>query len=338
MTSTSDLLSAHALVADPFAPTPFLAAAFALPRASKRRRTTTADPPAASSLPTQEEAHASADAPAAAEPEVAPQHLAPELLAKMQALRKPLRDAGLSEEARTAKCEHGLHALFAITESAAMGAACEAVGFSELADEAMLCACVAASKPDVSGRAAAAFVAAVLQPRLTSLSEQASRSLFSALLALQPTHAKVLLDELIMPTLWHTGGALSAGQAEVLTRLLKELPEALLLRALHAFLDGHQGEPQAWSESQVALLQALLARKPPLDAPATAELLVQCDANVDALRKSLKFANLVSTIVRMHAAAVRPHLSSVRRVAERLDTFMRKSILQALQKLEDAAA
>ena len=65
---------------------------------------------------------------------------------------------------------------------------------------------------------------------------------------------------------------------------------------------------------------------------------MQADANVDALRKSLKFSNLISTLVRQHGPTLLPHLVPLRRVAERLDTFMRKSILQALQRLEDRAA
>ena len=160
--------------------------------------------------------------------------------------RKPLRDAALSEEARAAKCERGLRALLAVSAPAAMSAAWEAVEFGALPDEAVLCACQAVSKPDVSGRAAAAFVAAVLRPRLACSESAASRILVSALLSLQLQHAKPMLEELIVPTLWHANGALSAGQAEVLKRLLNELPEALLPRVLSAFLAGEGGQPQAW--------------------------------------------------------------------------------------------
>ena len=141
-----------------------------------------------------------------------------------------------------------------------------------------------------------------------------------------------------MPLLWHEGGAIGVGQAEVITRLLKEMPEALLGRALSRFLAGEHGEPTSWSEQQVSLLQTVLNRKLPLDAACASELVLQSDANVDALRKSLKFSNFVATLVRLHGNAVRPHLEAVRRVAERLDTFMRKSVLQALQKLEAAGS
>ena len=84
----------------------------------------------------------------------------------------------------------------------------------------------------------------------------------------------------------------------------------------------------------MALLQALVARKPAVEHACLAELLVQADANADALRKSLKFSSLLSTLVKTHGAQLRPSLPSLRRVVERLETFMRKSILAAVAKLE----
>ena len=140
-----------------------------------------------------------------------------------------------------------------------------------------------------------------------------------------------------MPTLWCAGGALSAGQAEALSRLLKELPETLLAGALADFLRGQSGQPAPWSDAQVALLQTVVSRLPTLEGPSLAELLVQADANGDALCKSLKFSNLLNTLVRSHGVQLRPHLSAVRRVAERLQTFMKRSILAAVTKLAEAA-
>ena len=327
------------LVADPFSSSALLTASLAPPLAKRRRSEQAASKPsqveegasvASAALP----AATPAATPAASS--AAPERLSDDVRATLQALRKSLRDGSLSEEVRTTKCARGLQTLL-LLDPAAIHAACDVVGFNDLPDDGVLCACQAASKPDVSGRAAAAFIGAALRPRLGALSDQASRTLFSAMTAMLQQHARPLLDELVVPTLWHRGGALSAGQAEVLARLLRELPEALLGRALSSFLKGEGGQPGSWSEAQVSLLQAALGRKPQLDPACIAELVVQADANVDALRKSLKFANLVSTLVRFHGPLLRSHLPSVRRVAERLDTFMRKSILQALDKLEDAA-
>lgn len=221
-----------------------------------------------------------------------------------------------------------------------MTAAAAALDATTLPDEALLTACQAAAKADVSGRAAAAFIAAVLQPRVVALEQPASRTLFSALLALLAAHPRPMLDELVVPSLRRgSSHAMSAAQAEALTRLLKELPQPLLGAALSGFLaeaeadHGDTGSSNGWSEAQVAVLQTLLTRKPTLDAACIAALLVQADANVEALRKSLKFASLLNTLVRSHGPQLRPHVQEVRRIAERLESFMKKSILAAVAKL-----
>ena len=69
------------------------------------------------------------------------------------------------------------------------------------------------------------------------------------------------------------------------------------------------------------------------EARCLAALLVQADANVDGLRKSLKFSNLLNTLVRSYGSHLRPHIPAVRHVAERLETFMKKNILAAVAKL-----
>ena len=43
---------------------------------------------------------------------------------------------------------------------------------------------------------------------------------------------------------------------------------------------------------------------------------------------------MLNTLVRSHGPQLKPHLPEVRRVAERLDTFQKKTILAALVKLE----
>jgi hypothetical protein len=270
-------------------------------------------------------------------PRTAAVELSSEALTALTALRKPLGDSTLSEDARSSRCANGMQVLLSFTDGASMRAACDAIDADGFTDEAILCACQAAAQPDVSGRAAACFIGAALRPRLAALTQPASRTLFAALLALMRAHARALLDELLLPTMWLHSGELSPGQVEVLSRLLKELPENLLAGALTAFLGGEAGVPTAWSEAQVALMQAALARRPTLDAACVGDFLMHADANVDALRKSLKFSSLVSTFVKTHGSMLRPHLPAVRRVAERLDTFMRKSTLAAIAKLEAEA-
>lgn len=340
-------------MAEVFSPTPLLAAALAAPGPVLRRpvpqpRKRTLDQLSASQGDVTVSAVATATVEGNAEassPGVAPSPqpsavlaaapaLPAEALTTLAALRGVLRDGKLSDEARSSRAARGLELLLSLADVDAMRAACAALDAPSLSDEALLCACQAAARPDVSGRSAAAFMRVALLPRLEALQQPASRTLFAALLCLMQQHARALLNELVVPTLWSRGGELSAAQAEALQRLLREAPEALLGGALATFLRGEGGEPARWSEAQAALLQTLLSRKPSLEPACLAELLVQADAHVDALRKSLKFANLLNTLVRSHGPQLRPHLPAVRSVAGRLESFMKKTILAALAKLD----
>jgi hypothetical protein len=351
------------LLADPFRSTALLAEALAAPlpvkhRSSLKRRrageaasnatpASTGAPlgPAADEVPPQTpRASGGADTPAPpasgavaeATPSPEPQALDDETLGALRALRRTLGDEGLPDEVRASRAAKGLETLLALVEPAGVRAAYAALETSDLSDGAVQCASVAAARPHVSSRAAGAFVGHMLLPRVARLEQAASRTLFSALLALMEHHARALVDALVVPAMWCGGGALSGGQAEVLARLVREAPEAQVGRALEAFLAGEGGQPTSWTEAQVGLVQAMLARKPPLEGGAIGELLVQADANVDALRKSLKFSNVLSTLVRSYGPLLRPHLDAVRRVAERLETFMKRSILAAVAKLEAA--
>lgn len=60
----------------------------------------------------------------------------------------------------------------------------------------------------------------------------------------------------------------------------------------------------------------------------------QADAQVDVLRKSLKFGNLLFTFVRSYSAELLPHILSLRRTVEKLETFLRKSTLAAIERME----
>ena len=171
-------------------------------------------------------------------PAPAAEGLSDDAVSILTGLRKTLRATSVSEEARASKCAHGLQQLLAYSELADMRLACEAIEASSLPDEGLLCACQAAASPDVSARVAACFASSMLLPRLASLEQPASRTLFSALLLMLKQHARPVLESLITPALFANAGQLSSAQVEALTRLLKELPQALLGKALADFLQG----------------------------------------------------------------------------------------------------
>ena len=55
---------------------------------------------------------------------------------------------------------------------------------------------------------------------------------------------------------------------------------------------------------------------------------------VDSLRKSLKFSNFIFTLIRSYSELIGPHLALARAVVEQLDTFMKKTALAAIARLE----
>ena len=213
-------LQAHAVGSfiDPFAPTAWTASALTEPLSasarSKRSLEDVASPPATARSRTMEtdagtgaapfivnaedslpgsSSQAHDDDPSSLEAQSQPAQscLTAEVLATLAALHNHLHDLRLSEEARASRCAPGLKLMFSFSEPAAMREVCEALDLSNISDEAVLCACQASAQPDVSGRAAAAFIALAVRPRLTQLEEAASRTLFSALLLLLQHHARV---------------------------------------------------------------------------------------------------------------------------------------------------
>ena len=106
-------------------------------------------------------------------------------------------DCALALEARAAKCAAGLAALLSQPAPAGVAAACSLVGFDALPDEAVLCACQAAARPEVGGRAAAAFVAAVLRPRLGATPARMSLADGAGTFSLLADAARPLTEEAI---------------------------------------------------------------------------------------------------------------------------------------------
>ena len=240
-------------------------------------------------------------------------------------------------------------------------AAFEAVGLAEAPEPALTIVTPHFAAAECSGRAAARFVGAVLLPRVRALVKPASRALFHVALSLIAHHPRALGDELLLPLMWLPamnaaagGAAASRGatpQAEAAGRLLKEMPAAELSRLLGLFLRGEGGgggggggggqqggQPSAWSEAQVELLEKVLSQRPTLPAEALHELLQQADANVDALRASVKFGQLLLTLARGYGGQLDRHqLSLAKRVTEQLEkAFVKKPALAALAKQEAA--
>eukprot|EP00965_Chrysotila_dentata_P030440 1013131-Pleurochrysis_carterae.AAC.2 len=135
-----------------------------------------------------------------------------------------------------------------------------------------------------------------------------------------------------MPLLWHASGHLNTPQSELLGRLAKALPGSALQLVIELFIRGEKDQPGVWSEAQVSVIQSVLTLKPQLSGHDLNRLLQQADANVDLLKKSLKFSNLIFTVIRSYAPQLGPCAELARAVTEQLQTFMKKTTLSAIDK------
>lgn len=142
-------------------------------------------------------------------------------------------------------------------------------------------------------------------------------------------------QKVMLPLLWSGDGALNSSQAELLTRLIKGSHLQHLTALITAIVRADDRSPACWTESQLIVIQAILSRRPGIDAATILALFQQCDAQVDVLRRSLKFSNMVFTLIRLyHAEILLPHLPLVRRTVEKLETFLRKSALTIIDDIE----
>uniref|UniRef100_A0A7S0L5G1 Fanconi Anaemia group E protein C-terminal domain-containing protein n=1 Tax=Coccolithus braarudii TaxID=221442 RepID=A0A7S0L5G1_9EUKA len=246
-----------------------------------------------------------------------------------------LADTGRTEEERVALAAAPILQLMewcsGSTERAS--AALGVLRVDELPEGGLVLLAKSFGAAECPGHASALFARAAVLPRLRALVSPASRALFNSISALAAQQPSMVLDELLMPLLWTADGELSAAQSELLGRLAKELPKPAVGRLVEAFARGEASEPQAWSEAQVAVVQGALALRPSISPETVRQLLQQADANVDTLRKSLKFSNLLFTLVRSYGDQLGPHVTLARAVAEQLETFMRKTTLSALARL-----
>ena len=291
---------------------------------------------------------AAEDSPAAASAVPPEDALPDDVRAGLERAAAALRAQGDDDDGGKAaeRCRAALGPLRDCTSDARMRAACAVLQPAALPDGALAALVAPFAAPECGARTAAAFVRAFILPLVTELRKPASRAMVGALRALLQEHARVVLEELLLPALWRGavavggdggdgGAAAAAAQAELLGRLLKELEPQLLHRLVAAFVAGDGGEPGAWSAAQETLLQGALAAKPPLTASDVHAILLQVDANAGAQRTSLKLANVLFTLVRGFGAQLgAPQLGAARRIAESLETVLKKPTLAAIGRLE----
>ena len=216
--------------------------------------------------------------------------------------------------------------------------ALQLVGCDQASDAALHVLADSFSQQGCVAHAASCFARFALFPRLLKLHQPASRPLVNALLALRSHQASALLNQVMLPLFWSFSDLDSEkvnARVEVLGRVVKGLPQYKLPLFVHGALLGQGERTCVWTESQATVLQLVLACRPILNDECVLTILQQADANAGALRRSLKFSNLVFTLVRVYGPQLTPHVGAARSLAAQLDTFMRKTALAAVNKITE---
>ena len=82
-----------------------------------------------------------------------------------------------------------------------------------------------------------------------------------------------------------------------------------------------------WQDAEAVTLTEELGRE-------MRALVQHLDANIDAMKANLKFSTLVSNLARSYGSQLSAHLAPLRRLVEKLETFLRKSALAVIERLE----
>eukprot|EP01018_Ginkgo_biloba_P005815 Gb_19011 [translate_table: standard] len=192
------------------------------------------------------------------------------------------------------------------------------------------------------------ILCSVILPKLLALKEPASRVLVTAVLQAAKAHQRATVDALLFPLILRKKG-LNVAVCEVLNRIIKDCLNAdhissfcqkLLFEVDHRksviCLPCHQSEIShclVWTEPVFTLLQNILNQQVPLPLEAIEKLVLALDDVAEEFSKSLKFGNFLLCLVNKYGSLLKHYKASLRRIAERTNTFMTKSVLTKLASL-----
>lgn len=223
---------------------------------------------------------------------------------------------------------------------------CLALRAAELSEEQLVRVCAALSAEVVSMSYANSVVvmSALVAPVLGGLTSTASRALDKALGALGKRYPAAFFDHVILPLA--AGSSLSAPQRLAIVKLMAEcfgndaahenlvrLAEGIEVAGLSQAMDASATEP--WNEEKISLMTLLFKKSdvildPALLARFCAALLDQSEVN----KGSLKFAQILQAVMTKCGSRLVPSLADVQTAVARNTTFMKKSLLSALKKIE----
>ncbi|KAL1922598.1 uncharacterized protein VTP21DRAFT_10137 [Calcarisporiella thermophila] len=180
------------------------------------------------------------------------------------------------------------------------------------------------------------FLEKLLVKRLLDLKEPASRTLTAAILHAAQVQGNALVIGVLIPLLKKE--KLDKPQLDIMTRIVKSgLPIWSVSYMLRTMTQSNHNQP-AFTDHSIEILITLLNTLPnsdsSLNASTVQSLLDRLKSSLTVHMKSKKFAQIILTLVVRHGSVLEEeHIIQVRDMAEKNQTFLRKSIINALKPL-----
>ena len=168
---------------------------------------------------------------------------------------------------------------------------------------------------------------------LVGLQQAGSRNFLAAVTAFTQKHPKPFVDGVMVKQF---NISLLWPQCDLIVKIVKNCEKGTLQYFTEKLVQSNEMNLRVvWNEHMILLLSTVFDRRLDLDVSVFEEFVNWLRSQSLPLSNSLKFAKLVLTIVNKYGTLVKPKLTTFKQILEENNTFLKKSGLTALRKLED---
>ena len=186
---------------------------------------------------------------------------------------------------------------------------------------------------ECSFQATVAFAAHCIGVWLGSLQQAGSRNLLAAVTAFVQQHPKAFVDGVMVKQFNAT--SLLWPQYDLFVKVVKNFERETLQYFIEKMVKSNEGDSfSVWNEHMILVLSAVLEKRLELDVSIFEKFANWLQFQSLPLASSLKFAKLVLTLISKYASLVKPRLATFKQILEENNTFLKKSGLTTLKKLE----
>lgn len=169
---------------------------------------------------------------------------------------------------------------------------------------------------------------------LVALQQAASRNVLAIIAAFAQKHPKAFVDGIMVKLFNAT--SLMRPQCDLIVKVMKNFEKETLQYFLEKLVWSNEVDSHSvWNEDMILLLSTVLDRQIDLDVSIFQKFVNWLQSQSLPLASSLKFAKLVLTIINKYGPLVKTRLPTFKQILEENNTFLKKSGLTALRKLED---